>query len=84
MERGKTRLRDSKWFCSTHVTIDQATGQVQSHVELFNPEPTQNQASPTLFSLHFIYDGTPDFMILSIERQVCISFLPEGAYANYD
>jgi hypothetical protein len=80
MERGKTRLRDSKWFCSTHVTIDQATGQVQSHVELFDPEPNQNQASPALFWLHF-YDGT---RILSIERQVCISFLPEGAHANYD
>jgi hypothetical protein len=62
MERRKTSFRDSKWFCSTHVTIDQATGQPGSHVDLFNPEPTQNQPSPTLFWLHFIYDGIPDYI----------------------
>jgi hypothetical protein len=74
MERGKTSLRDSNWFCSTHVTIDQTTGQTASHVDLFNPEPTQNQASPTLFWLHFIYDGTPDF----IYRKTGTYLVPAG------
>ena len=37
MQRGETSLRDSKWFCSTHVTIDQATGQTAIHVDLVNP-----------------------------------------------
>ena len=32
-----------------------------------------------LFWLHIIYDGTPSFIY---RRQVCILFLPEGAYAN--
>jgi RHS repeat-associated protein len=74
MERGKTSLRDSNWFCSTHVTIDQTTGQTGSHVDLFNPEPTQNQPSPTLFWLHFIYDGTPDF----IYRKTGMYLVPPG------
>jgi hypothetical protein len=39
MEKGKTNLRDFNITCSTHVTIDQSTGQVQSHVDLFNPQP---------------------------------------------
>ena len=75
MHPGKTTLRDSKWFCSTHVTIDQATGAADPpHKDLFNPEPTQNQASPTLFWLHFIYDGTPDF----IYRKTGMYLVPAG------
>jgi len=60
MHPGMINLRDSNWFCSTHVLVDPSTGQTESHVDLFNPEPTQDQPSPTLFWLHIIYDAAPD------------------------
>lgn len=64
MERGKTNLRDFNLFCSTHVTIDQTTGQTGSHVDLINPEPLPTgPISPAVWPvLHVIYDGFPDLV----------------------
>jgi len=64
MERGKTNLRDFNLFCSTHVTIDQTTGQTASHVDLVNPQPLPvGPVSPAVWPvLHVIYDGFPDLV----------------------
>ena len=64
MERGKTNLRDFNLFCSTHVTIDQTTGETASHVDLVNPEPLPvGPVSPAVWPvLHVIYDGFPDLI----------------------
>ncbi|HTC48904.1 MAG TPA: hypothetical protein VK722_16385 [Candidatus Aquilonibacter sp.] len=64
MEQGKDNYRDLNTFCSTHVTVDQTTGQVQSHVDLVNPEPLPTgPVSPVVWPiLHVVYDGFPDLV----------------------
>ena len=76
MERGKTNLRDFNLFCSTHVTIDQTTGQTASHVDLVNPEPLPvGPVSPAVWPvLHVIYDGFPDL----IYRTTGMYLVPPG------
>jgi hypothetical protein len=64
MEQGKDNYRDLNTFCSTHVTVDQTTGQVQSYVDLVNPEPLPTgPVSPVVWPiLHVVYDGFPDLV----------------------
>ena len=79
MEKGKTNLRDFNFTCSTHVTIDQSTGQVQSHVDLFNPQPLPIPfVSPAVpVGLHLIYDVIPD----AIYRTTGMYLVPAGRSA---
>jgi hypothetical protein len=79
MGKGKTNLRDFNITCSTHVTIDQSTGQVQSHVDLFNPQPLPIPfVSPAVpVGLHLIYDVIPD----AIYRTTGMYLVPAGRSA---
>jgi hypothetical protein len=79
MEKGKTNLRDFNITCSTHVTIDQSTGQVQSHVDLFNPQPLPIPGvSPGVpVGLRLIYDVIPD----AIYRTTGMYLVPAGRSA---
>jgi hypothetical protein len=78
MEKGQDNLRDFNDMCSTHVTIDQSTGQVKSHVDLFNPQPlplpypVDSPAIPV--ALHVIFDGIPDL----IYRSTGMYLVPAG------
>ena len=79
MEKGMTNLRDFNITCSTHVTIDQSNGQVQSHVDLFNPQPLPIPGvSPGVpVGLHLIYDVIPD----AIYRTTGMYLVPAGRSA---
>jgi hypothetical protein len=76
MEQGKDNYRDLNTFCSTHVTVDQTTGQVQSHVDLVNPEPLPTgPVSPVVWPiLHVVYDGFPDL----VYRATSMYLVPPG------
>lgn len=65
MERGKTSYRDVLPICSTHVIIDDTTGQAASHLDLFNPQGFLPSYSPwlpdiPLLPLHLVFDALPD------------------------
>jgi hypothetical protein len=49
---GKTNYRDSNSRCSQHTTVDNKTGQVQSHIDEFNPND--------YFLEHVFLDVIPD------------------------
>jgi hypothetical protein len=49
---GKTNYRDSNSRCSQHTTVDNKTGQVQNHIDEFNPND--------YFIDHVILDVIPD------------------------
>jgi RHS repeat-associated protein len=49
---GQTNYRDSNSQCSQHTTVNNATGQVQSHIDEFNPN--------YYFVNHVILDVIPD------------------------
>jgi hypothetical protein len=79
MEKGKDNFRDFNPFCSTHVTVDQTTGQVDSHVDLvnpaFSPPPFPGPTLPGVYpALHFIYDAVPD----KIYRITGMYLIPAG------
>jgi len=82
MEKGKTNLRDFKLFCSTHVTIDQTTGQTGSHADLVNPSVPFPAYYPVDLSgasipLHLVYDMIPD----AIYRATGMYLIPAGRTA---
>lgn len=79
MEKGQTNLRDFNFTCSTHVTIDQSTGQVQSHVDLFNPQPlpVPSVSRGVPVGLHLVYDVIPD----AIYRATGMYLIPAGRTA---
>ena len=52
LEWGKDNYRDNQKMCSTHATYDPSTGQLQIHVDLYNPL--------TAFLAHQVYDTAPD------------------------
>src|SRR5260370_14458261 len=67
MEKGKTSYRDSLPICSTHVTVDNSTGETQSHTDLFNPQGSIPSAAPgvpniPLLPFHFVFDAIPDLI----------------------
>ena len=80
-EKGKTNYRDSLPFCSTHVTVDNSTGETQSHVDLFNPGvpfPSDSNAGGLLsIPLHMIFDVIPDYIF----RKTGDYVLPAGRTA---
>ncbi len=82
MEKGKSNFRDLNPLCSTHVTVDQTTGQTQSHVDLFNPSVPLPATYPVDVSgasipLHLIYDAIPD----AIYRATGMYLVPAGRSA---
>lgn len=79
MEKGYSNFRDLKSFCSTHVTVDQTTGQTQSHVDLINPTVPFPAYSPVDLSglsipLHLMFDSVPD----AIYRATGMYLIPAG------
>jgi RHS repeat-associated protein len=79
MEKGKDNFRDFNPLCSTHVTVDQTTGQVESHVDLFNPSVPFPAPYPVDLSipLHLLYDSAPDW----IYRKTGMYLVPAGRTA---
>jgi hypothetical protein len=51
---GQTNYRDSNSRCSQHTTVNNKTGQVQSHIDGFNPND--------YFSEHVVLDEIPDII----------------------
>ncbi len=62
--RGQITLRDTKFLCSQHVTLDQGSGRNgnpvtgESHYDLFNPWAS----IPLSTQLHTVYDLFPDII----------------------
>jgi RHS repeat-associated protein len=82
MEKGKSNFRDLNPLCSTHVTVDQTTGQTQSHVDLFNPSVPLPAYYPVDVSgasipLHLVLDAIPD----AIYRATGMYLIPAGRTA---
>jgi RHS repeat-associated protein len=82
MEKGQSNYRDLNPLCSTHATVDQTTGQTQSHVDLFNPSVPLPAYYPVDVSgasipLHLIFDALPD----AIYRATGMYLIPAGRTA---
>ncbi len=82
MEKGQSNFRDLNPLCSTHVTVDQATGQTQSHIDLFNPSVPLPAYYPVDVSgasipLHLVFDAIPD----AIYRATGMYLIPAGRTA---
>lgn len=82
MEKGKDNYRDFNPFCSTHATIDQTTGQMESHIDLANPTVPFPVYSPVNLSgasipVHFMVDAVPD----AIYRATGMYLIPAGRTA---
>jgi len=82
MEKGQSNYRDLNPLCSMHATVDQTTGQTQSHVDLFNPSVPLPAYYPVDVSgasipLHLIFDALPD----AIYRATGMYLIPTGRTA---
>jgi hypothetical protein len=79
MELGKTSYRDALPFCSTHVTVNNSTGQVdRDHPDLFNPQGSipspPGIPNVPLLPFHLLFDALPD----AIYRVTGSYILPAG------